>query len=328
MDTIFTIPKTLYEIANLVKDLFLKDVELNPFHICKSLLFLIKDYSPPRIESRDLVTDSDFIEKIYHFMKFACGAYGWALLNGYQGKNFFQSDHKAMLNHCGLKQEDIICCQWQSYIHDPAHYMVLDHKTKSIIISIRGSLSLTDIITDINGHYTKFMGGLTHHGILKAAKKKIEILLPFIKEEMGKHQDYQLILTGHSLGAGAAVLMAIILYEKMKIPLECYAFAPPPLLLSDKTDKSYIKIFVNRDDVVPRLSLGSIEDFKLRIINNDKPEYMRIPKLYLPGTVYYINNNKIAITTQDSFKEIIVSANMFLDHFPDQYETVLEKSKL
>jgi len=40
------------------------------------------------------------------------------------------------------------------------------------------------------------------------------------------HQEYKLVITGHSLGAGTASLLAILLRNSFPT-LQCYAFSPP-----------------------------------------------------------------------------------------------------
>ena len=49
---------------------------------------------------------------------------------------------------------------------------------------------------------------------------------------MDEHKDYQLVITGHSLGAGVASVLAVLLKPKEKYSnLVCYAFSPPGCVL-------------------------------------------------------------------------------------------------
>lgn len=43
-------------------------------------------------------------------------------------------------------------------------------------------------------------------------------------------QEYKLVITGHSLGAGAAAVLAVLLRNSFPT-LQCYAFSPPGGLL-------------------------------------------------------------------------------------------------
>lgn len=79
-------------------------------------------------------------------------------------------------------------------------------------------------------------------------------------------RDYDLILVGHSLGAGTAAILAVLL-KKEYPSLHCYAYAPPGGLLSkicvEKT-KHFITSCVLGKDVVPRIGL-----FQLEVVRND-----------------------------------------------------------
>ena len=47
-----------------------------------------------------------------------------------------------------------------------------------------------------------------------------------------EHKDYKLVITGHSLGAGVASVLAVLLKPKEKYSnLVCYAFSPPGCVL-------------------------------------------------------------------------------------------------
>jgi hypothetical protein len=85
-----------------------------------------------------------------------------------------------------------------------------------------------------------------------------------------------LIICGHSLGAGVSTILTILLHNgkpkfstsdinklaNPKWPIECFAYAPPPVL-DETTAIKYqylIHSFVFRDDIVSRLSYGSLRD--------------------------------------------------------------------
>ena len=66
--------------------------------------------------------------------------------------------------------------------------------------------------------------------------------------------DYQLVVVGHSLGAGTAAILAILLRQQFP-DLHCYAFSPPGGLISApcaEQTKSFITSLVVGKDVVSR----------------------------------------------------------------------------
>jgi hypothetical protein len=89
------------------------------------------------------------------------------------------------------------------------------------------------------------------------------------------NRGYELVITGHSLGAGAACLLTIMLYhdkeetpESYPLPpgvkIRCFAFAPPPVYLQ-KTKNRGVKTaimntaaFIHENDGVPFLSADSV----------------------------------------------------------------------
>jgi putative lipase involved disintegration of autophagic bodies len=49
-------------------------------------------------------------------------------------------------------------------------------------------------------------------------------------------------MTGHSLGAGTAALLSIILHDEYNIPIQCFAFAPPGIVSLDISGKYYLLV--------------------------------------------------------------------------------------
>ena len=47
----------------------------------------------------------------------------------------------------------------------PSYYICIDDETRSIVLVIRGTLTLSDAFTDIACLTKEFVGGWAHHGI-------------------------------------------------------------------------------------------------------------------------------------------------------------------
>lgn len=80
---------------------------------------------------------------------------------------------------------------------------------------------------------------------------------------------YDLVLVGHSLGAGTAAVLSILL--KRAYPnLVCYAYSPPGGTLSTaavEASKSFITSVVLGKDVVPRIGLHQIDALRSDLMN-------------------------------------------------------------
>lgn len=76
------------------------------------------------------------------------------------------------------------------------------------------------------------------------------------------------MITGHSLGAGIAVILSLKLRSKYP-NLRCIAYSPPGGLISPNLasfTKKFTLSVVTGDDIVPRLSLHSIHALKADIL--------------------------------------------------------------
>jgi hypothetical protein len=126
-----------------------------------------------------------------------------------------------------------------------------------------------------------------HEGILHCARLLLHEISPII-EEYAVTEGYDVICTGHSLGAGAAILLAVLLrgtYPTLattRLPsfnnksddggsagtsggrrVRAFAFAPPPVLdlASSLACRHYVTSIVNNSDIIPRSSLTNLDAF-------------------------------------------------------------------
>jgi hypothetical protein len=160
------------------------------------------------------------------------------------------------------------------------YYSALAHDTKTLLIGVKGTSSLADAMTDavavpmphVCTPSCPFGGSdndteiRCHEGILTAALHLFDQLHETIKQ-VALRSGYKIRICGHSLGAGTAALLGVLLRtnesEQLRDPenLRVYAVAPPPVLdfLSSQKVSSFITTVVNKSDVVPRLSMGNLE---------------------------------------------------------------------
>lgn len=88
------------------------------------------------------------------------------------------------------------------------------------------------------------------------------------KPERGTN-DFEIVIVGHSLGAGTASILGILLRETYST-LQCFCYAPPGGLLSapvvEYTKEFTVSVVVGKD-VVPRIGLYQMETLRTDLIN-------------------------------------------------------------
>eukprot|EP00578_Thalassiosira_sp_NH16_P025470 CAMPEP_0181097612 /NCGR_PEP_ID=MMETSP1071-20121207/11663_1 /TAXON_ID=35127 /ORGANISM="Thalassiosira sp., Strain NH16" /LENGTH=977 /DNA_ID=CAMNT_0023180107 /DNA_START=11 /DNA_END=2940 /DNA_ORIENTATION=- len=130
-----------------------------------------------------------------------------------------------------------------------------------------------------------------HEGILHCAQQLLFEISPLI-EEYAVSKGYEVVCTGHSLGAGTAVLLAVLIRGRYpalteltgdcrgmscdgdgplgsddvflsKQRVRAYAFAPPPVLDQESAlaCQHYVISIVNNSDIIPRSSLTNLDVF-------------------------------------------------------------------
>lgn len=177
------------------------------------------------------------------------------------------SNKAAFLDMLGLAAQDIVQAQWRSEgPFRPAYAIVRDHTMKWIVVTIRGTLSTKDILTDVAARCVPFFQGLAHEGFVHASQNLVQEIEPTLEREVAAWPDYRLVLCGHSMGGAIAAMGTILLREKAAWASTCTAMGiGTPAVLSRAAgewlqERMAAFTVVNARDWSPRASLTSVNE--------------------------------------------------------------------
>ncbi|XP_025771114.1 sn1-specific diacylglycerol lipase alpha [Puma concolor] len=230
---------------------------------------------------------------------------------------------------------DIVYTSCHDAVYETPFYVAVDHDKKKVVISIRGTLSPKDALTDltgdaerlpVEGHHGTWLG---HKGMVLSAeyiKKKLEqemVLSQAFGRDLGRGtKHYGLIVVGHSLGAGTAAILSFLLRPQYPT-LKCFAYSPPGGLLSEDAmeySKEFVTAVVLGKDLVPRIGLSQLEGFRRQLLDvlqrSTKPKWRIIvgatkciPKSELPEEVEVATLASTRLWTHPSDLTIALSAS-------------------
>lgn len=177
-------------------------------------------------------------------------------------------DLNVFVKQTRIDPKDIWLAQTSSNLKRRVYVVSLDVPLRALVIAIRGTMSLSDTLTDLDARTSKldaygYPGHFGHAGILRSAKTILRDLTN--KGIIDKFktapecQELSLYITGHSLGAGTSILLTLLLQHLLPgRNVHCVAFAPP-LVVDEALSQSafargHITSVVFQDDVVSHLS--------------------------------------------------------------------------
>ncbi|EZG78727.1 lipase, partial [Gregarina niphandrodes] len=138
----------------------------------------------------------------------------------------------------------------------PWHALCDDPVQRRLVLIVRGSVDASDWFINLS---VKLTDREAHGGYWHCCGLMLTSLRPLIDEFMTAHPDYELHVTGHSLGAGLAAMLAISL--KLHYPdVKGWAYACPRCIGKELAEQStnYITSVVYGRDCVPRLAVHTI----------------------------------------------------------------------
>lgn len=189
------------------------------------------------------------VRNITRFVRFASASYGSSFLRvmgivasstsptkDIDTKHHYE--HHSFSNHTQLPADTILL---SSFV-DPAggtdssghtgtgvpmvHFVSLDHDSKAVVLTCRGTLGFEDVLADMTCDYDflSYRGKdySVHKGIHASARRLLEggggRVMATITAALEEFPDYGLVMCGHSLGGGVTALLAIMISEPSPDP--------------------------------------------------------------------------------------------------------------
>eukprot|EP00762_Andalucia_godoyi_P002735 ANDGO_04419.mRNA.1 hypothetical protein AMSG_08996 len=245
-------------VAASIKEIFLDMNGWSVGDVAFGLRYLAKSKSEERARlgssvPASLLHDAKFVDDLRYIAELVKGTYA--------------GSHEELLNRTMLKPSNIIKSAWTSTIVRPSYYYALDDRFNAVVFAIRGTASIKDALTDLAATVDPFAGGSAHRGMVRAAQwfngnLKQELL------DLCTEKKRKLIVVGHSLGAGTAVLVTMLFRNEFP-DIHCYAFAPPACVSDEicSLTEDVATSIVLEDDIVPRFSTVAVEELRQEVVD-------------------------------------------------------------
>ncbi|GAB2271700.1 hypothetical protein Dimus_006532 [Dionaea muscipula] len=233
------------------------------------------------------------------------------------------------------------------------YLIYLDHDNADVVVAFRGlnlgSQSDYAVLLDNKLGQTAFDGGYVHNGLLKAARWVFDTEHEVLRELLERHPTYKLTLAGHSLGAGVAALLTMVVLQNRHVlgnierkRMRCYSIAPTRSISLNLAVRyaDVINSIVLQDDFLPRTTAALEDVYKsllclpcvlciMCLTDTCMLEEQRLKdprRLYAPGRLYHIVERKpwrigrfppvvrTAVPVDGRFEDMILSCNATQDH--------------
>eukprot|EP00980_Cylindrotheca_fusiformis_P001349 scaffold338_cov116-Cylindrotheca_fusiformis.AAC.14 len=243
-------------------------------------------FQPEVPQPLEVQEDALFWTEAKRYMRYATAVYGRAMIHAAQvearGNFDFETVGKSAVDtvskHIGVPTEDIhlldIDYKYKGNSNHLRHFVAVDHKHEKVVLTIRGTFSPDEVMVDICAFSKPFCGGEAHSEMASMTERVWDKVGPTIQKLLEEHSTYEFIVTGHSLGAGTACLLTIMLQSKQLVhaPIRCFAFASPPVFapLEACPNLDSITNFIHEHDVAPFLSVFSVRQLlsQLKIVED------------------------------------------------------------
>ena len=164
---------------------------------------------------------------LHAMSQYALGAYGNTAIDAANKNSHASFDVRLgqltetkLSKHIGIPKEDIIVMDlnYKGDTNQLRHFVAVDHENQKVVLAIRGTFCASECVVDIDGYSRPFCGGQAHVGFAVITERLWDCVADNVLNALKENEGYGFIVTGHSLVAGTALLLNIMLHqdERMK----------------------------------------------------------------------------------------------------------------
>ncbi|KAF9319414.1 hypothetical protein BGZ91_004950, partial [Linnemannia elongata] len=188
------------------------------------------------------------VRNIQRFMRYASASYGHNFMRilgiGTIGDSVYSPygdhpNHHAFATHTSTPLDSILLSSFTDpgtkgtfhapKMHSLVHYINLDHGAQCVVLTCRGTLGLSDVLTDLCAHYddlvmptvksgkrvgqpapSKYKVHAGMHASARLLSQETSTVYKTIQKALQDYPDYGLVLCGHSLGGGVAAILSVL----------------------------------------------------------------------------------------------------------------------
>ncbi|KAJ0400730.1 hypothetical protein ATCC90586_003404 [Pythium insidiosum] len=208
--------------------------------------------------------------------------------------NVVHGNRASFLNYTGIDTESLVYLNCYNFVFSAPYSIVKDRQRRELIISVRGSLSFYDFVTDGLAHIARMdpyelpadvpdpNATSTHYGMLRTARSLFadlqegsrktifwDFAMTHCRRRTPDGDDWKIVVCGHSMGAGVGAVLALLL-RKVFPATRAYLYAPPMLFdpATAEWTKAFMTTAVYGDDIVPRLSIANVTRLRDEMIQH------------------------------------------------------------
>mmetsp|Transcript_4889 Transcript_4889/g.8404 ORF Transcript_4889/g.8404 Transcript_4889/m.8404 type:complete len:873 (-) Transcript_4889:63-2681(-) len=254
-----------------------------------------------------------------------------------KGDNLCAWKQTSVLKTLGIEERDFLFANFRNAVNVCPYIVLVDRRCRNILIVIRGTLSFEDMISDVTinpdpldevGEEFGFdgIGEFCHRGMLEAAKYVHDDMeaRKVLHNAFEDHPEFNLRIMGHSLGAGVAAVLGLMMRKEYP-QLRCLCFSPPGCVFTERTakeSKEYIWAYVLHNDIIPRLSYQSLANLRNDVIE-------MIARIKVPKHKVFAKNMRFRSESniQDPSKILHERESIPQSAFYSQFSDYMERQK-